>query len=127
LLRAERKKPGSQNGALIQKCIDDGKIVPSQITIALLEEAMKELGWSNGKFLVDGFPRNEENFSMWNKMLGEKVYTPFIVFLDCSEETMIERCLKRGETSQRTDDNIEVLKKRFATFKDETMSVVKHF
>lgn len=36
LLRAERKKEGSENGALIQKYIDEGKIVPSQITIALL-------------------------------------------------------------------------------------------
>ena len=58
LLRAERNKPGSENGALIQKYIDEGKIVPSQITIALLEQAMKEKGWENGKFLIDGFPRN---------------------------------------------------------------------
>lgn len=32
--------------------------MPSQITIALLEQAMKEKGWESGKFLIDGFPRN---------------------------------------------------------------------
>jgi adenylate kinase family enzyme len=37
---------------------------------------------------------------------------------------MINRCLKRGETSQRTDDNIDVLKKRFHTLKNETMYVI---
>jgi hypothetical protein len=31
---------------------------------------MKDLGWEGGKFLIDGFPRNEENLNMWNKMLG---------------------------------------------------------
>lgn len=40
---------------------------------------------------------------------------------------MVNRCLKRGETSQRTDDNINVLRKRFQTLKDETMSVIHHF
>ena len=60
-------------------------------------------------------------------MLGEKVFTPFIMFFDCSEETMIKRCLKRGEISGRTDDNVEVLRKRFKTFHDETMFVVNYF
>ena len=45
---------------------------------------------------------------------------PFIIFLDCTEETMLKRCLKRGETStaqnQRSDDNAEVLKKRLKAF-----------
>jgi UMP-CMP kinase len=50
---------------------------------------MREKGWEDGKFLIDGFPRNDENLSMWNKMLGEKVYTPFMIFLDCSEELML--------------------------------------
>ncbi len=40
---------------------------------------------------------------------------------------MLNRCIKRGETSQRSDDNVNVLKKRFQTFKDETMFVIKHF
>jgi UMP-CMP kinase len=49
---------GSENGALIQKYIDEGKIVPSQITIGLLENAMRDIGWEEGRFLIDGFPRN---------------------------------------------------------------------
>lgn len=58
LLRAQRKRVGSENGALIQKYIDEGKIVPSQITIGLLENAMRDIGWEEGRFLIDGFPRN---------------------------------------------------------------------
>jgi len=33
--------------------------VPSEVTIKLLQKAMQESG--NDKFLIDGFPRNEEN------------------------------------------------------------------
>jgi hypothetical protein len=34
---------------------------------------MVESGMENGKFLIDGFPRNEENLSNWLKMMGDKV------------------------------------------------------
>lgn len=37
----------------------EGKIVPSEVTIKLLQRAMQEI--NNDKFLIDGFPRNEEN------------------------------------------------------------------
>jgi len=33
---------------------------------------------------------------------------------------MLQRLLKRGETSGRSDDNIESIKKRFKTYNDET-------
>ena len=44
---------------MIQNMIKEGKIVPSEVTIKLLQKAMLESG--NDKFLIDGFPRNEEN------------------------------------------------------------------
>jgi UMP-CMP kinase len=44
---------------MIENMIKDGKIVPSEVTIKLLQEAM--IKSENDKFLIDGFPRNEEN------------------------------------------------------------------
>lgn len=44
---------------MIQNMMNEGKIVPSEVTIKLLQKAMLESG--NDKFLIDGFPRNEEN------------------------------------------------------------------
>lgn len=67
LLRFEQDREGSQFGDLIRNCIKEGTIVPMEITIKLLENAMNaELekkrerpGWTDGKgrFLIDGFPR----------------------------------------------------------------------
>lgn len=39
---------------------------------------------------------------------------------------MLKRLLHRGETSGRTDDNIESIKKRFRTFEETSMPVVDH-
>ena len=67
LLRAEQIREGSQFGELIRTCIREGTIVPMEITVKLLENAMRaELeknndseAWTDGRgrFLIDGFPR----------------------------------------------------------------------
>lgn len=44
---------------MIQNMIKEGKIVPAEVTVKLLEKAMKES--ANDKFLIDGFPRNLDN------------------------------------------------------------------
>jgi UMP-CMP kinase len=63
------------------------------------------------KFLIDGFPRNKDNLDGWDKNISG-IKTEFVLFLDCDEQTMEERLLNRGQTSGRTDDNIESIKKR---------------
>lgn len=44
---------------MIKSMMNEGKIVPSEVTVKLLQKAMEESG--NEKFLIDGFPRNDEN------------------------------------------------------------------
>jgi UMP-CMP kinase len=41
--------------------------------------------------------------------------------LDCPEDTCISRIGIRSQTSGRVDDNTESLKKRFVTFRNETI------
>lgn len=45
--------------AMIQTMMKEGEIVPSDVVVKLLQQAMLRSG--NNKFLIDGFPRNEEN------------------------------------------------------------------
>lgn len=105
----------------------EGKIVPVEITCELIKEAMERHGWNKKKFLIDGFPRNMNNYEGWMKVMGDQVIVPFIVVCDADEDTMIERILERAKTSGRIDDNIESLKKRFAVFKNETLPIVNLF
>lgn len=126
LLRAERNSPGSKYGELIEHHIRNGSIVPVEITCSLLERAMIESGAEN--FLIDGFPRNENNLEGWNRQMGDKANVQFVLFFECSEETCIERCLRRGaEGSGRSDDNPDSLKKRFQTYHRDTMPIIQHY
>ncbi|XP_076066502.1 cytidine/uridine monophosphate kinase Dak1 isoform X2 [Oratosquilla oratoria] len=126
LLREERSKPGSQYGELIENHIKNGTIVPVEITCSLLERAMMKSGKEN--FLIDGFPRNQNNLDGWNKEMGEKVNLKFVLFFNCPLDVCTQRCLDRGAAgSGRSDDNIESLKKRFDTYMNATMPIIEHY
>jgi UMP-CMP kinase len=68
LLRAEINS-GSGNGTMIQKMIEDGKIVPSEVTVRLLQKAMEKS--KSDKFLIDGFPRSDENRAVFERVVIE--------------------------------------------------------
>jgi len=124
LLRAERKT-GSANAELIESFIKEGKIVPVEITVKLLLDAINKDGGK--RFLVDGFPRNTNNLSGWQQTVGDKLNLAGVLMYEVSEEVLEARLLERGKTSGRSDDNIESIKKRFNTFKNETMPVIDYY
>ncbi|CAG0895766.1 unnamed protein product [Darwinula stevensoni] len=126
LLREERNRPGSEFGEMIENCIAQGTIVPVEVTCSLLERAMQESGKS--KFLIDGFPRNEDNLTGWERQMHDKADVRLVLSFDCSEEVCTRRCLDRGAAgSGRIDDNAESLKKRFDTFYNSTMPIIQHY
>eukprot|EP00382_Lankesteria_abbotti_P005129 CAMPEP_0113847754 /NCGR_PEP_ID=MMETSP0372-20130328/2059_1 /TAXON_ID=340204 /ORGANISM="Lankesteria abbotti" /LENGTH=183 /DNA_ID=CAMNT_0000817085 /DNA_START=53 /DNA_END=601 /DNA_ORIENTATION=+ /assembly_acc=CAM_ASM_000359 len=126
-LREEQALPESDHGRLIEKCIRDGSIVPVEITCALLKKKMEFYGWESGKFLIDGFPRNQDNLDGWMKFMGDTVDLPYLLFYDCSEDEMVRRLTHRGQHSGRIDDNVESIKKRFRTYNNDTMPIVQIF
>lgn len=38
------------------------------------------------RFLIDGFPRNEDNLQGWNTVMDGKADVKFVLFFDCSNE-----------------------------------------
>ncbi|XP_006839795.1 PREDICTED: UMP-CMP kinase isoform X2 [Chrysochloris asiatica] len=76
------------------------------------------------KFLIDGFPRNQDNLQGWNKTMDGKADVSFVLFFDCNNEICIERCLERGKSSGRTDDNRESLEKRIQTYLQSTKPII---
>ncbi len=120
LLRAELKS-GSENGTMIENMIKEGKIVPSEVTVKLLQKAMQEI--ENDKFLIDGFPRNEENRAAFENVTG--IQPEFILFFDCPEEEMLKRLLNRNQG--RVDDNVETITKRFRVFVESSVPVVNYY
>ena len=124
LLRAERNS-GSDVGDMINECIKNGKIVAAEITVRLIEKAINEN--PNNKFLIDGFPRNDDNNKGWVNHMTGKTIVEGVLFFDCPEEVCVNRILERAKTSGRVDDNKESIQKRFQTYYNETMPVIEFY
>ncbi|KAK3167917.1 bifunctional uridylate/adenylate kinase [Lepraria neglecta] len=124
LLRAEQDREGSEFGDMIKEYIKDGKIVPMEVTVQLLENAIMDKDEGRGRFLIDGFPRKMDQAVRFEETVCP---SKFVLFFDCPEDVMTERLINRGKTSGRSDDNAESIKKRFKTFVETSMPVVEAF
>ncbi|OTB08738.1 hypothetical protein M426DRAFT_316754 [Hypoxylon sp. CI-4A] len=155
LLRAEQNRPDSEFGDLIRHHIRNGLIVPMEVTIALLEAAMRQIldeptaaaaaaavtssSTSTSTSTSDpqaGGRKNKGRFlidgfprklDQATKFEEAVVPARFVLFFDCPEAEMERRLLERGKTSGREDDNADSIRKRFRTFVETSMPVVDYF
>ena len=128
LLRAEREA-GGPTAATIEEFMTAGKLVPNEITVTLLKNAMENITRTTGKtnFLLDGFPRSQDNLEAWYEIFGRETELPKMLYFDCPYSVLEQRVLGRAKFSGRSDDNVESMKLRFDTFKAETMPIVEFF
>ena len=123
LLRAEISK-GTDDAKLIKSIMSQGKYVPVKITCNLIKKAMNN--YSKDKiFLIDGYPRNQENIDGWMEIFGNNYKLITSIILDCDEKVLENRLIERAKSSGRIDDNIETIQKRFKTHLEESKPIEK--
>lgn len=128
LLRAELETNGPK-AVTIEEHITAGKLVPNEIMVTLLKDAMENITRTTGKrnFLLDGFPRSLNNMDAWHDIFGKDSESPTMLYFECPYDELKKRILGRAKYSGRSDDNVESMKQRFDTFKAETLPTVEHF
>ena len=126
LLRDELKY-NSEYAKIIDPIIKEGKLVPSEILLKILKKTIINTSYINMRILLDGFPRNLENLTKWDEIIGDACEVSFLLFFECSAEILEKRILDRAKTSGRSDDNLESFKKRIKTYEDETKPLLEMF
>jgi adenylate kinase len=108
--------------------MDKGQLVPDEVVIGMIDSSLEKNSDAKG-FLFDGFPRTAAQASALDKLLAlKKTSITKVLALEVSEEELVKRLLKRGETSGRSDDtDEEVIRKRFAVYQKETSAVADHY
>ncbi len=127
LLRSEiaRQTP---LGLEAKNFMDKGQLVPDEVVIGMISSALDQNPQSKG-FLFDGFPRTSAQAEALDKLLELK-HTSISVMLalDVSEEELVKRLLKRGETSGRSDDtNEQVIRARITEYHNKTAAVADYY
>lgn len=120
LLRSEIEKE-SELGISLKYDILNGKLVPSTIITKLLRNFLTT-SCSNKFTMIDGFPRNKDNLNDFIEICGLPTCA---IVLECPDEIVLDRILKRGVWSDRPDDNEETAKIRIQSYHDVTKPVIK--
>jgi adenylate kinase family enzyme len=125
----EVQRSGGPRAKVIDECLEAGQLVPNEIVVTLLQQAMERIIRTTGKtnFLLDGFPRSLNNLEAWYEIYGRETALPMMLYLECPYEVLEKRILGRANFTRRRDDNIESIRMRFETFKAETLPTVELF
>lgn len=118
---------GSQLGKQVEPILASGKLVPDEITIALIRERLAQPDAREG-FVLDGYPRTVVQAEALDEMLTQiDKQLSAILFFDLPDEVVTERLLRRGEDEGRADDAPDVIAERLRTYHEHTEPVVEHY
>ncbi len=114
-------KNETELGKLAKSFMDQGDLVPDQVTIDMLKAEVNNNSEANG-FIFDGFPRTESQAASLDTFLQEKnTGINGMVALEVPENLLVERLLNRGKTSGRSDDQDESkIRNRFNEYETKT-------
>jgi adenylate kinase len=127
LLRSEIAKQTAL-GVEAKKVMDKGELVPDEVVIGMISSAIDHNANVKG-FLFDGFPRTAAQAEALDKLLAlKKAPIAVMLALEVSEEELVKRLMKRGETSGRSDDtNESVIRARIAEYHKKTAVVADYY
>ena len=99
-----------------------GNLVPDKIAIQVLDARLQQPDTQQG-YILDGFPRNQEQFAAF-----EKYAVPSLVLvIEVPPEVSLPRLLKRAEQEHRSDDTLEIIQKRLKIYDEDTRPMIHNY
>jgi adenylate kinase len=121
-------KGETELGVLAKSYIDQGQLVPDEVTIKMLKAEVTKHQDPKG-FIFDGFPRTNAQAKALDILLEEMgTAITSMISLDVEEEELKERLAIRAKTSGRPDDaDPAVIQNRIDVYKKETAPVKDYY
>jgi len=146
---------GTELGLKAKEAMNAGQLVSDEIVLGLIRERLSRPDAANG-FILDGYPRNADQATALNQLLGE-LGQPInaVLLLEVKRASLIERLAGRrvcpkcgkvfnvaslpagvttcdvapdhGDLIQRPDDKEEVIAKRLEVYEAQTRPLIEHY
>ncbi len=142
----EAVSKGTELGKIAKKYMDEGKLLPDEIIVGIIEEKLKELG--NANVILDGFPRTVGQAKALDKLLNKLGRNlDAVILFEISDREVIRRLSGRRvdpktgkiyhiefnpppedtEVIQRDDDREDVIKKRLQVYHSQTLPLIEYY
>ena len=108
---------GTELGRTADAYISKGQLIPEEFMISSLADILDNTPEARDGVIFDGFPRTIEQAKALKTMLAERgAKVDAVVGLHVDEDELVQRLLKRGQESGRSDDNLESIKSRLKVY-----------
>ncbi|WP_429819253.1 adenylate kinase [Ensifer sp. B1-9] len=124
---------GTPLGQKAKAAVDDGKLVPDEVVIGLVNESLSQKTDAQG-FILDGFPRTLEQATALEVLL-EEMSEPLhhVIVFEIPIVSLADRIAQRAAQSRgsgadvRSDDNAEALSRRVDEFARATVALLPFY
>ena len=112
---------GTELGKTADKFISNGQLIPDELMVNIPSDLLDSNPATRDGVIFDGFPRTIPQAVALNEMLAKRgAQVNAVVGLEVADDELIDRLIKRGVESGRSDDNLETIKKRLAVYHSQT-------
>jgi len=126
ILRQEIKKQ-TELGAIADEYIRTGQLIPDELIIKILADVLTAHPDARG-YIFDGFPRTIAQGEALDNLLRERnTSITAVLNLEVDEKELLNRLVKRGKESGRTDDNPAVIKSRLEVYHNQTAPLEEYY
>lgn len=111
----------------VKAIMDRGELIPDEILFARMRRIFDSPEGKNG-FVLDGYPRNNEQLVPLEKYLQEKgIKIDKVILIDLPEEIGISRIMSRVTKEGRSDDTPEAIARRLQIFHEQTKPILDYY
>jgi len=126
ILRTEIEKK-TDTGVQAKLYMDAGKLVSDQVLLDIIQDRIKNPDCDGG-YLLDGFPRTLPQAVGLEKIMESINHAlDRVISLTADEGELVERLIKRGAESGRSDDTPDVIRNRQKIYWEQTAPLLDFY
>jgi|WetSurMetagenome_2_1015567.scaffolds.fasta_scaffold265322_2 adenylate kinase len=115
---------GTELGLKAKDIVEKGKLVPDDIMIGIVAQALEDNTSGKDGFILDGFPRTLDQAKALDVIFRKMDVSDIrVLYLTSHEDELVERLLKRG----RKDDTEEIIRHRLHIYEESTKPIIDYY
>jgi adenylate kinase len=115
-------------GRTVAKYLDQGDLVPDDVVLDMVRDAIIAARESGGGYVLDGIPRTiDQAFTLYQLAKELDMVANVALHLEVGDAEVTRRLLARAAIDGRSDDNADVIAKRLALYHEVTSPILSWY
>ena len=115
---------GTEVGQAVKSYLDKGELVPDEVVLQMVREALQTLPGGDG-YVLDGVPRTmEQARALYDIAVELDLTADVALHLKVDDAELVRRLLARAQDTGRSDDTEDVIRRRLELYYDVTHPIL---